>query len=103
MIKEFAAVLEAFKQGKEVTNPAAWKNGAIVANLATLIGAAIVIAGGFGYEINLSDAVIQHLAVGIGAAYLAGNAIRHAVTSKKVGLPSKGDPTDQYPQLDHGD
>ena len=56
---------ELFKQGKEVANAAAWKNGTISVNaVAGVLGAVAV--------------------VGIV------NAVMHVITSKKVGLPSNG-------------
>lgn len=93
MIREFGAFVTLFQQGKEITNAKAWKNGQMTANLVGLLGALLVIAGGFGYDIHIDEAVLQSLAAGIVAAYCVLNTVLSVITSKKVGLPSKGDPT----------
>lgn len=102
MIKEFTAFLSLFRQGKELSNAKAWKDGTIVANLAACISAVLVIAGGFGYDLKLDDAVVQQAAMGIAALWCIGNAVVHVITSTKVGLPAKADPAAAYPKL-HAD
>lgn len=80
---------ELFKQGKEVANAAAWKNGTISVNaVAGVLGAVAAIAGGFGYDFNLSEETLQQAA----AVAVVGivNTVMHVITSKKVGLPSNG-------------
>src|SRR5574337_36543 len=89
-----------FRQGKELANAKAWKEGGIAANLAAFIGAAVVVAGGFGYDLNISDAVVNQAAAGIAALFCLGNAIVHVITSSKVGLPS---PPDAAPESDRND
>lgn len=82
---------ELFKQGKEVANSAAWKNGTISVNaVAGVLGAVAAIAGGFGYDFNLSEETLQQAAAGAVAVVGIVNAVMHVVTSKKVGLPSNG-------------
>lgn len=90
MIKEFQAFFTLFKQGKALANSAAWKNRTIAANsLTAVLGAALVIGKGFGYDIHLDEQTVEALAGGIAAAVAAGNAIMHVVTSDKVGVPAK--------------
>ena len=82
---------ELFKQGKEVANAAAWKNGTISVNaVAGVLGAVAAIAGGFGYDFNLSEETLQQAAAGVVAVVGIVNAVMHVITSKKVGLPSNG-------------
>lgn len=95
MIKEFQAFFNLFKQGREVANPAAWKNGTIKVNaIAGLIGSAVVIAGGFGYDINLSEETINTAAAGVVALVGIVNAVMHVITSARVGLPPSGNSGD---------
>ena len=90
MIKEFQAFFTLFRQGKALANSAAWKNRAIAANsLTAVLGAALVIGKGFGYDIHLDEQTVEALAGGIAAAVAAVNAVMHVVTSEKVGVPAK--------------
>ena len=90
MIKEFQAFITLFKQGKSLANAAAWKNRTIAANsLTAVLGAALVIGKGFGYDIHLDEQTVEALAGGIAAAVAAVNAVMHVVTSDKVGVPAK--------------
>jgi hypothetical protein len=80
---------ELFKEGKEVANPATWKNRTVATNaVLALIGTALALAKGFGYSLDLDNDTIQNLAAGVVAFVGLGNGIMHVVTSKKVGLPS---------------
>jgi hypothetical protein len=89
MIKQFSAFFEAFKAGKELTNAATWKNRQIAAGALTgLLGAAVVIAKGFGYDIDVDQATVEALAGGITALYAVFNVVLVATTSAKVGLPA---------------
>lgn len=90
MIKEFQAFFTLFKQGKALANSAAWKNRTIAANsLTAVLGAALVIGKGFGYDIHLDEQTVEALAGGIAAAVAAVNAVMHVVTSDKVGVSAK--------------
>ena len=90
MIKEFGAFLTLFRQGKALANAAAWKNRTIAANsLTAVLGAALVIGKGFGYDIHLDEQTVEALAGGIAAAVAAVNAVMLVVTSDKVGVPAK--------------
>lgn len=91
MASKIGAFLDLFKQGKEVANPAAWKNGTISVNaVAGLLGAIAAIAAGFGYDFGLSEETLQQIAGGAIGVAGAVNAVMHVVTSKKVGMPSNG-------------
>ena len=96
MIKEFQAFLTLFKQGKSLANSAAWKNRTIAANsLTAVLGAALVIGKGFGYDVHLDEQTVEALAGGIAAAVAAVNAVMHVVTSDKVGVSAQR-PTDDF-------
>ena len=96
MIKEFQAFFTLFKQGKALANSAAWKNRTIAANsLTAVLGAALVIGKGFGYDIHLDEQTVEALAGGIAAAVAAVNAVMHVVTSDKVGVSAQR-PADDY-------
>lgn len=95
MIPQFAAFIEAFKDGKALANAKTWKNTQLVTGLLTgLMGAIVVIAKGFGYDIQVSEETISTLAAGIAAAYGVYSAIATVVSSDKVGLPSKSEAVD---------
>lgn len=88
MVKEFAAFIELFRQGKEIANAKKWKEKGIAANIAALLGAGVVIYNGFGHDLKLDNELVQMLSLGIFAGF---NIILHIVTSAKVGLPPKRD------------
>lgn len=93
MIPQFTAFLIAFKQGKELANAATWKNAQLATGaLASLLGAAVVIAQGFGINVYVNDAMLQGAAAGVVALYGLFNAVATAVSSAKVGLPPKSEP-----------
>ena len=90
MIKEFQAFFVVFKQGKEVANPAFWKNVQLAGNnLTALLAAIAVIAAGFGYNLHLSEETLQAAGAGIVALYTIGNSVLTAITSSKVGIKEK--------------
>ena len=92
MIREFQAFFDLFRKGKELTNAGVWKQRTIAANtLAGVLGSALVIAKGFGFDINIDDATVQAASAGIAALVCLGNAVMHAVTSARAGLPPKAD------------
>lgn len=101
MIKEFAAFFTLFRQGKELTNAATWKQRTVAANLlVSVLGAALLVARGFGYGIEIDDDTIQALAGGIAAAVCLGNSVMHCISSKRAGLPARRDDPAQQPQTD---
>jgi hypothetical protein len=89
MLNKLQAFLDLFKKGKEVANPAAWKNGTIGVNVvAGTLGAVVVVVGSFGYDLNLSQEVVDQAAAGIIGFFGIANAVMHVITSAKVGVSS---------------
>jgi hypothetical protein len=87
MIKEFQAFFELFKQGKELANAASWKNKQVIGNtLIGFLGAAALLAKGFGYDLHLDEQTIQQVGMGIAAIYGVANSILTVITSAKVGV-----------------
>ena len=81
MIEKITAIFGVFRAGREVANPAAWKNAQLVCNL---LVALVALAAAFGFDLGLSDAEIAG-----GAAFITAvvNGILVVATSEKVGLP----------------
>lgn len=93
MIPEFQAFLTLFRQGKELKNAAVWKNRTMATNaLIAFLGAALVVAKGFGYDISIDQQTLTALAGGISAAVCLFNTVMHVITSAKVGLPPDSGP-----------
>lgn len=91
MIAQFQAFFVLFHQGKSLANSATWKNRTLATNgLIALLGAAIAIAKGFGYDFNIDDQTTQILGAGIVAFVGVANNVMHVITSDKVGLPPAG-------------
>ena len=92
MASKIGAFFELFQQGKQVANPAAWKNGTIKANaVAGTLGAAAAVAAAFGYDLDLPPQVLEQVAAGAIALVGLVNAVMHVITSKKVGVQSKAE------------
>jgi hypothetical protein len=90
MIEQFTSFITLFRQGKELTHSATWKNRTIATNcLVSVFGAVLVIAKGYGYDFPINEESIQNIAVGAVAVVGAINAVMHVITSSKVGLPAK--------------
>jgi len=93
------ALLDLFRKGNAVADPALWKDRtALTLALTALILAAAKAAKGLGYDLPISETDAATLAAGVAVAVgLFGN----YATSSKVGiLPAK--PSD-LPTLDHHD
>lgn len=90
MIKEFQAVWDVFHEGKAVANPALWKTNKIKGDLVVLISALVTIAGGFGYNITLSQETITALSGGFVAIYTVYSAVMTVITTDKIGIKPKG-------------
>ena len=88
---KFLAALEVLRQGKSVSDPAAWKNGQItVAMLTGFLGALLGLARAFGVDLPLSDEQVATVASGMLAVTgLLVHPVLTVATSDKVGLPSK--------------
>lgn len=81
-------LLDLFRKGAAVSEPALWKNrSALTLALTALILTGCRVAGGFGYEITVSETDAASIAAGV--AVLVGLFSTYA-TSDKVGiLPAK--------------
>jgi hypothetical protein len=91
---------QAFKQGKQIANPATWKNASLATSaLVTFLTALVGIAKGLGYEIHIDDQTLQAAGAGIFALYGVFSAVITVITSAKVGLPPS-DPTEPLPNID---
>jgi len=84
-LKALVALFSALRIGSELRSAAAWKNVQVVASfLAALAG----LAATLGYDLKLSDETITGGAVFIVAII---NGLLVVLTSKKVGLPARGE------------
>lgn len=87
MMKQLLALLNVFRKGEEVANPALWKNGQVVVNLGALIVAIAALLGSFGVIVEITDAQSLSIAGGVVAAY---NVVLTVITSRRIGLlPAK--------------
>lgn len=85
MLSDF---FSAFRKGQELVNAETWKSRTILLNaLVAFIAALASIAKGFGYDIPVDSEAIGG---GIVAVFALVNAVMQVVTSKRVGLPTKG-------------
>ena len=86
LISGISRLKEAMECGKEVADPAGWKNKALTTNkVAIILSFALVVARIAGVNIPVSDEALEIGAAGIaGLLFLANNVIT-LITSKKVG------------------
>ncbi len=78
-----------FRQGKELANAKVWRDRQQAGNkLAAVLLAAVAVAHGLGYQINIDSATVQAIAFGVAALVAAGNSILHAATHVDAGLPA---------------
>lgn len=81
------AILDLFRKGNAVADPAAWKNGSMAAMLLVPLLMSVERAGkAFGVELWINEAIAGDIAAGVVA--LVG-VFSHLVSSDKVGLPAK--------------
>jgi len=79
------AILNLFRRGAAVADPAAWKNGQITVNaLVLLLGALVATARSLGYDLPISDTTLAQLAAGLLGLV---NSLLTVTTSKTIGLP----------------
>lgn len=91
MLKNLPKFFELFREGKEVTNAATWKNRTIATNaILALLGTVLALAKNFGFNVSLDSETTQNLAAGFVAVVTAANAVMHTITSARVGLSSNG-------------
>jgi len=94
LLLDIPKFFELFKEGKELSNAATWKNRTIATNaVLALFGTGLGLAKTLGYPLSLDNDTIQNLAAGVVAAVGVVNAIMHTITSSKVGMPSKSGDT----------
>ena len=92
-------LLDLFRKGAAVSEPALWKNrSALIMALTALILTGCRVAKGFGYDIPINEADAASIAAGV--AVVVGLFSTYA-TSNKVGLlPAKPVQTDPLPALE---
>lgn len=84
------AAFDVFRKGQAVANPAAWKGYAIaVQALVALLMAVVSLLRANGYDLNISDETLQHLAGGIAGLWFGGYGVYKVITSPDRGLPPK--------------
>lgn len=89
-MKKLLVLLDLFRQGNAVADPALWKRRQITASLLLpFFGALLATARAFGHEIPLTDEQIAQLVAGLVVAI---NCVLTLTTSKTVGLPAKPAP-----------
>lgn len=80
------AILDLFRKGNAVADPAIWKNsGNIAAALVALLLAVDRVAAAYGLPIGITESDAVAIAGGIAAA---GHIVLSIVTSDKIGLPA---------------
>jgi hypothetical protein len=86
-MEKLLALLDLFRKGESVANPAAWKNGSI--GLMVLVPALLAldrVGVAFGFPLGIDGQVAADLSAGLLAAV---GVFSHVVTSDKIGLPRK--------------
>lgn len=87
MLKKVQTMLQLFKAGKRVSDPAKWKARQIEASvLVTAIWASINTASAFGFEIPISADTVDAAAVAVLAIV---NVVLTVTTTNKIGLPDE--------------
>lgn len=87
-MEKMLALLNLFRKGSAVDDPAAWKQHQVTATMVgVFIMALVQLAKAFGYDIHIDDTTATALA---GGAIAAVNVVLTYVTSDKIGvLPAK--------------
>jgi hypothetical protein len=90
MMARLSALLEVYRRGRAVANPAAWSKAAIVGDVAALLTALSALAQAFGW-IDSPLTTEQALTIAAGVAAVAGlfSGNAHVVASERVGLAQK--------------
>ena len=89
MIQGVSRLKEAMECGKEVADPAGWKNKSVLANKLTIVLSFIVLVLKItGVNLPISDADLEVLAVSLAGLLSFIHIIVTLVTSKKVGTGS---------------
>ena len=87
MIQGVSRLKEAMECGKEVADPAGWKNIAVTTNkIATVLSFVCVVLKAVGVEFPLDDKALVILAGGVAGLLSFANIVITLITSKKVGV-----------------
>ena len=98
-MNKLLALLDLFRKGNAVADPALWKSRQIKATLLLpVFGALIVALRAFGWEVPLDDTDTTQLVTGLVVLL---NLVLTLTTTDKVGLPAKPDrdPPSRFPDI----
>ena len=98
-MNKLLALLDLFRKGNAVADPALWKSRQIKATLLLpVFGALIAVLRAFGLEVPLDDTQITQLVTGLVVVI---NLLLTYSTTDKVGLPAKPDrdPPSRFPDI----
>ena len=98
-MNKLLAILDLFRKGNAVADPALWKSRQIKATLLLPTFAALIAAlRAFGLEVPLDDTQITQLVTGLVVLL---NCVLTLTTTDKVGLPAKpdSDPPSRFPDI----
>ena len=99
MMTKLLALLDLFRKGSMVSDPALWKSRQIKATLLLpTFGALVAVLRAFGLEVPLDDTQITQLVTGLVVLL---NLVLTLTTTDKVGLPAKPDvdPPSRFPDI----
>lgn len=89
-MEKLFAVLDLFRKGNAVADPAAWKAGSVgLMALVPMLLALDRLATSFGYSLGMDAKNAADIAVGLLAVV---GVVSHVVSSEKIGLPAKPAP-----------
>jgi hypothetical protein len=98
-MNKLLAILDLFRKGNAVADPALWKSRQIKATvLLPAFGALVAVLRAFGLEVPLDDTQITQLVTGLVVVI---NLLLTYSTTDKVGLPAKPDrdPPGRFPDI----
>ena len=98
-MNKLLTLLDLFRKGNAVADPALWKSRQIKATLLLpVFGALIAVLRAFGLEVPLDDTQITQLVTGLVVVI---NLLLTYCTTDKVGLPAKPDanPPSRFPDI----
>lgn len=86
----FIDVFKAMSVGKELKNKETYKNLQVLTNiLSVLVLFGVNLAKFLGYDVPITEELINQLSVSLAGVVFVGNAIITLATSKTVGLPNE--------------
>ena len=98
-MNKLLTLLDLFRKGNAVADPALWKSRQIKATLLLpVFGALVAVLRAFGLEVPLDDTQITQLVTGLVVLI---NCLLTVSTTDKVGLPAKpdSDPPNRFPDI----